>query len=195
MFLAANAAWEGTFAAMRTFVVLYITKGLGEPLSTSSAVLGTVAVGYIVAALGSGPLGDRLGLARVIFLASFVYGGGLLVAGLAREWHDWYYGFIFPVAVAGGTVMTLAWGLLFKLMPREHRGAISGLATTTKGFGLIGGPLIAGGAIDLLEPYLESTQGYQILWPLCALPILGAIPIVAWLIRVELTGRPAPQPG
>jgi MFS family permease len=195
MFLAANAAWEGTFAAMRTFVVLYITKGLGEPLSTSSAVLGTVAVGYIVAALGSGPLGDRLGLARVIFLASFVYGGGLLVAGLAREWHDWYYGFIFPVAVAGGTVMTLAWGLLFKLMPREHRGAISGLATTTKGFGLIGGPLIAGGAIDLLEPYLESTQGYQILWPLCALPILGAIPIVAWLIRAEATGRPAPQPG
>ena len=26
-FLLANAAWEGTFAAMRTFVVLYITQG------------------------------------------------------------------------------------------------------------------------------------------------------------------------
>ena len=190
-FLAANAAWEGTFAAMRTFVVLYITKGLGQPLSTSSAVLATVAVGYIVAALGSGPLGDRFGLARVIFLASFVYGGGLLVAGLAREWHDWYYGFIFPVAVAGGTVMTLAWGLLFKLMPRQHRGAISGLATTTKGFGLIGGPLIAGIAIDLLGPHLESTDGYQVLWPLCALPIIGAIPIIASLLHVERRDRGA----
>lgn len=195
-FLLANAAWEGTFAAMRTFVVLYITKGLGQPLSTSSAVLATVAVGYVVAALGSGPLGDRFGLARVIFLASFVYGGGLLVAGLAREWHDWYYGLIFPVAVAGGTVMTLAWGLLFKLMPPQHRGAISGLATTTKGFGLIGGPLIAGVAIDLLAPHLETTDGYQVLWPLCALPILGAIPIVASLVRVETpTGRPEPQLG
>jgi MFS family permease len=199
-FLAANAAWEGTFAAMRTFVVLYITKGLGQPLSTSSAVLATVAVGYIVAALGSGPLGDRFGLARVIFLASFVYGGGLLVAGLAREWHDWYYGLIFPVAVAGGTVMTLAWGLLFKLMPRQHRGAISGLATTTKGFGLIGGPLIAGAAIDLLGPYLESTDGYQVLWPLCALPIIGAIPIIASLLHVEArdkgaSGTPEPQLG
>jgi MFS family permease len=197
-FLAANAAWEGTFAAMRTFVVLYITKGLGQPLSTSSAVLATVAVGYIVAALGSGPLGDRFGLARVIFLASFVYGGGLLVAGLAREWHDWYYGLIFPVAVAGGTVMTLAWGLLFKLMPRQHRGAISGLATTTKGFGLIGGPLIAGVAIDLLGPHLESTDGYQVLWPLCALPILGAIPIIASLLHVEArdtSGKPEPQLG
>ena len=53
-FLLANAAWEGTFAAMRTFVVLYITKGLGQPLSTSSAVLATVAVGYVLAAIGSG---------------------------------------------------------------------------------------------------------------------------------------------
>ena len=35
MFLVANAAWEGTFAAARTFVVLYITVGLGQPLSTS----------------------------------------------------------------------------------------------------------------------------------------------------------------
>ena len=34
MFLVANAAWEGTFAAARTFVVLYITVGLGQPLST-----------------------------------------------------------------------------------------------------------------------------------------------------------------
>ena len=48
LFLAANAAWEGTFAAMRTWVVLYITKGLGQPLSTSSTVLLTVAAGYIV---------------------------------------------------------------------------------------------------------------------------------------------------
>ena len=187
-FLLANAAWEGTFAAMRTFVVLYITKGLGQSLSVSSAVLATVAAGYVVAAIGSGPLGDRFGLARVIMVASFVYGGGLLVAGLARSWHDYYYGLIFPVAIAGGTVMTLAWGLLFKLTPPEHRGAVSGLATTTKGFGLLFGPLIAGGAIDLLEPYLESTHGYQVLWPLCGLPILAAIPIVASLLRAEPGG-------
>ena len=44
--------------------------------------------------------------------------------------------------------MTLAWGLLFKLMPPHERGAIAGLATTTKGLGLIIGPLVAGAAID-----------------------------------------------
>jgi maltose/moltooligosaccharide transporter len=195
-FLLANAAWEGTFAAMRTFVVLYITKGLGQPLSTSSAVLATVAVGYVLAALGSGPLGDRFGLARVIFGASFVYGAGLLVAGLAQEWHNWYYGLILPVAVAGGTVMTLSWALLFKLMPRQHRGAISGLATTTKGLGLLAGPLVAGVMIDVLSPYLDKTDGYGALWPVCAVPVLAAIPLVASLIDSEQspTGKPETQP-
>src|SRR5581483_3083716 len=49
-FLACNAAWEGTFAAMSTFVVLYITRGMHQPLWVSSAVLADVAAGYIVAA-------------------------------------------------------------------------------------------------------------------------------------------------
>jgi MFS family permease len=180
---------------MRTFVVLYITKGLDQPLSTSSAVLATVAVGYVLAAIGSGPLGDRFGLARVIFGASFVYGAGLLIAGLAQTWHDWYYGLILPVAVAGGTVMTLSWALLFKLMPAQHRGAIAGLATTTKGLGLLVGPLVAGVMIDVLSPYLKKTEGYGVLWPVCAVPVLAAIPLVASLIREEASGRAEPQPG
>jgi MFS family permease len=194
-FLFANAAWEGTFAAMRTFVVLYITKGLGEPLSTSSAVLATVAVGYVIAALGSWQLGNRYGLARVILVASVVYGTGLLAAGLATEWHSWYFGFILPVAIAGGTVMTLSWALLFKLMPAQHRGAISGLATTTKGLGLLIGPLVAGVMIDVMKPYLSATDGYEMLWPVCAVPVLAAIPLVASLIPHErASGNAEPQP-
>ena len=65
-FLVANTAWEGTFAGARTFVVLYVTVGLGEPLVTSTYILGAVAGGYIVAALVAGRVGDRIGLARVI---------------------------------------------------------------------------------------------------------------------------------
>jgi MFS family permease len=184
-FLIANAAWEGTFAAARIFVVLYITKGMGQPARVASIVLAVVAAGYVIAAIGATRIADRLGLARVIFVSSFVYGGGLLLGGLATEWHSWYYPLIFPVAIAGGTVMTLAWGLLFKLMPARHRGAISGLATTTKGIGLILGPIVVGGAIDSLRPWLDSTSGYQILWPMCGLPILAVIPLVARLRRVE----------
>jgi MFS family permease len=194
-FLIANAAWEGTFAAARTFVVLYVIDGLGESKAISSAILGAVATGYVIAAIFAGRLGDRFGIARVILVASFVYGGGYLFAGTATTWHNWYFGFIVPVAVAGGTVMTLAWGLLFKLMPPQHRGAISGLATTTKGLGLLLGAPVAGAAIDLARPWLDKTDGYQILWPVCGIPILAAIPLVYRLMAVEPTGTPEPVVG
>jgi MFS family permease len=192
-FLAANAAWEGTFAAARTFVVLYVIQGLGESKAISSAILAGVGAGYVLAALVAGRLGDRFGLARVIFFASFVYGGGYLVAGLAQKWHAWYFALIVPVSFAGGIVMTLAWGLLFKLTPPEHRGAVSGLATTTKGIGLLFGAPLAGLAIDLARPYLQATHGYQVLWPLCGVGVLAAIPLVASLIRAEPSGTVEPQ--
>ncbi len=184
-FLLANAAWEGTFAGARTFVVLYVTVGLGESLGTSTLVLAAVASGYVVAALVSGSIGDRFGLARVITWCSVVYGLALLLAGFATKWHAWYLVVIFLVAIFAGAVMTLAWGLLFKLMPQGDRGAISGLATTTKGIGLIFGTLLAGILIDVLSPYLPATEGYQVLWPVLAIPILLAVPLVFSLIRAE----------
>ncbi len=124
-----------------------------------------------------GRIGDRIGLGRVIFFCSLVYGPGFLVGGLPTSWHYWFLAVIVPVAIAGGAVMTLSWGLLFKLMPEEHRGAASGLATTTKGVGLILGPVVAGAAIDLTS--------YRVLWPICAVPVIAAIPLVMRLARVE----------
>jgi MFS family permease len=200
-FLIANSAWEGTFAAARSFVILYVIDGLHESKTVSGEILAAVAVGYVIAALFAGRLGDRFGLARVIFFASFLYGTGLLVGGLAESWHVWYFALIVPVAIAGGTVMTLAWGLLYKIVPAEHRGAVSGLATTTKGIGLLIGAPVAGIAIDLARPHLQATNGYQILWPVCALPILAAIPLLVRLMqvedqsaRVEPTGAATPLP-
>ena len=40
-----------------------------------------------------------------------------------------------------------------------------------------------GAAVDILGPHLEATHGYQALWPVLALPILLAIPLVASLAR------------
>src|SRR3954451_15772692 len=192
-FLMANTAWEGVFAAARTFVVLYVTRGLHQSHDVVTYVLLCVAAGYVVAAILSGRLGDRFGLARVIFVCLFVYGGGLLAAGFASTWHDGYYALIFPVSVAAGTVMTLSWALLFKLMPPRHRGAISGLALGTKGVGLLFA-IPVGFAIDRLSGMFSSTDGYQALWPVCAVPIVVSIPLVARLLRVEaLIGKARPQ--
>jgi MFS family permease len=139
----------------------------------------------VVAALAAGRLGARFGLARTIVAASLLYGLGYLAGGLAQEWHAWYLAPVFVVAIGGGLVMTLAWGLLFTLMPEEKRGAVSGLATTTKGIGLIVGPLAAGAAIDLLAPALEATNGYQVLWPICGVLILLSVPVLLPLARRE----------
>jgi hypothetical protein len=80
-------------------------------------------------------------------------------------------------------------------MPPQHRGAVSGLATTTKGLGLLLGAPIAGAAIDLARPFLDSTDGYAILWPVCGLPILAAIPLVYRMMRIEPSGKPEPTLG
>lgn len=206
LFLFANTGWETTFAGMRTFVVLYVVQGLHQPLYVSSVILGTVAAGYIVAALTVGRLADRMGLARVIFIASIVYGVGLIPGGFPHRWHWFYLGLVFVVAIAAGAVMTLAWGLLYKLMPDEDEGAVAGLATMTKGIGIVLGPLIAGAAIDFLKPVFSSTQGYAAMWPVLAIPILLSLPLLPSLRRAESrsaergggSGRsrdPAPESG
>ncbi len=184
--LGANAAWEGAFAAERTFVVLYITRGLHQPLSTSSAVLGTVAAGYMIAAVLSGPLGDRVGLARVIFVASFIYGGGLAPRRASRRrGSNWYYALVFPVAIAGGAVMTLAWGLLFILMPAGSAARSPGSRPGRRASACSSGRCSRAFLIDVLSPYLPATDGYQILWPICAVPILAVIPLVWMLMRAR----------
>jgi maltose/moltooligosaccharide transporter len=187
-FLICNSAWEGAFAGMRTFVVLYVVVGLGESVAVSTEVLATVAAGYIVAALSASIVADRFGIGRVMLYASFVYAGGLFAGGFAQSWDPAYLVLVFPVAVAGGLVMTLAWGLLFMLMPARDRGAIAGLATTTKGIGLVIGPIVAGAAIDILAPYLEATGGYQALWPILGIPVAAVIPLLWRLSNAE---RPA----
>jgi hypothetical protein len=40
-------------------------------------------------------------------------------------------------------------------------------------------------AIDLSRPYLSATDGYQVLWPICGIPILAAIPLLVRLMEVE----------
>ena len=67
----------------------------------------------------------------------------------------------------------------------------------TIGIGLLIGPLVAGVMIDVMSPYLKETQGYEVLWPVCAIPVLAAIPLVASLMKREreASGTVEPQPG
>ena len=147
-------------------------------------MLAAVAAGYIVAAAGSGFLGDRLGSAAVIAAASVVYGLGLVLGGFGNEWQARYLPVIFVVAIAGGRRDDARLGPPLQAdaagRPRRHLGA----GDDDEGIGLLTGPLLAGAAIDLLSPYLEDTDGYQALWPILGIPVL-VIP----LCRPPLSGR------
>ena len=73
------------------FVVLYITVGLGQPhRHVRDRARRRRAAATSSRRSVAGRLGDRLGLAPVIVVASLIYGGGYIAGGLATEWHDWY---------------------------------------------------------------------------------------------------------
>ena len=148
----------------------------------------------MVAALFSGRLGDKFGLARVIFFASFVYGTGFLVGGLAQEWHSWYLGLIGVVAIAGGTVMTLAWGLLLQ----DRAGGASGRRLGARDDDEGDRPAVRRPARRAGDRRCEAVprrdQRLPDPWPFCGLGILGAIPLLVRLMAVEDERARAPVP-
>jgi MFS family permease len=162
-YLLANALWELTLGAIKTFVVLYVTVGLGYGLDQASLIIGGVAVVVLVGALGSGWLGDRYGRARVVEAGLWVYGLCLLVPGTTTA-----PAAILPavllVAICGGMLMSLPYSLLMPLMPEEEHGALTGLYSVSRGLGVMLGPLLAGLAISLGKPIFASTHGYAAAW-------------------------------
>jgi Na+/melibiose symporter-like transporter len=78
-FLVANALWELALAALKTFVVLYVTKSVGLSLAGSSLAIGTVALFVLAGALVSGELGDRVGREQVMRVSLVIYAAGLIV--------------------------------------------------------------------------------------------------------------------
>ena len=177
-FLLANGLWELTLAALKTFVVLYVTKGLGYSRVTAAFAIGGVAVVVLLAALASGKLADRFGHLRVLGMALPIYGLGFLVP----------FFFSSPVlvacsipfiAVGGGVIMALPYAVLMPLMPEQEHGALTGYYSLSRGLGTWLGPLFAGLAITGLSAVFTATQGYQAVWGVCAVATLLSL----WPLR------------
>jgi MFS family permease len=193
-FLYANALWELSLAALKTFVILYITAGLGYGLTTAVAIVAGVAVLILVAAIASGKLGDHFGKARVATAGLWVYGIGLLIPFMSQN--PWIVLPVIPlVAFGGGTILTLPYALLMPLMPEDEHGILTGFYSFSRGLGILFGPLLAGAAISLLRQPLETTQGYAAMWLVCSVAILASIPAMAPLRRHEQReGARSPEP-
>lgn len=163
MFVLANALWELALGAVKTFVVLYVTKGLGYSLGQASLIVGAVAVLILGGALASGFLADRFGKLRVTEISLWIYGLAMLVPGLTTTPALIVAALPF-VAIGGGTIMSLPYSLLMPLMPEGEHGVLTGLYSMSRGIGVMLGPLLAGVAIQVCEPLLSSTQGYAAAW-------------------------------
>jgi MFS family permease len=177
-FLVANALWELSLGALKTFVILYLTEGLDIGISVAAAMVAGVAVFVALAAPISGRLADRFGTQRILHVSLTVYGAGLLVPFLVDE--PWVVALVAPViGFGGGVVMTLPYALLIPLMPPGDHGLATGLYSVSRGIGTSLGPLLAGIAITALDGVFAGTDGYQAMWGVCAVAILASLPFLA----------------
>jgi MFS family permease len=176
-FLIANALWELSLGALKTFIVLYVTEGLGYSRASAALIIGGVAVLVLLAALASGKLADRFGRIAVLRVGLPIYGLGMLVPLITAT--PWLVAVSVPfVAVGGGAIMALPYAVLMPLMPDEEHGTLTGVYSFSRGLGTWLGPLLAGLAITAGGGLFESTQGYQAMWLVCSAAVLASLPLV-----------------
>jgi predicted MFS family arabinose efflux permease len=175
---AANTCWEFSFSGLKTFVVLYVVRGLGHSTAVASSVIAVVAVAYVVGAPLASRLAERFGIVSVLRAAGLVYGVGLTAGVLPTTLDPLLVG-LPVVALAGAIVMTLPQALLFSVTPAGTAGAAAGLLDFSRGIGVVLGPLVVGAAIQALRDPLASTHGYAAMWPVLGVPVLISIPLLA----------------
>jgi MFS family permease len=169
---------------LKTFIVLFVVKGLGESVGTATAVIGVVAGAYVIASFGAGRLADAVGIHRLMHAAIWVYGVGLLVGAGLSSLGPFLLGLPF-IALAGAVVMTLPYGILAGMTPAGAEGALSGLFGFSRALGAVLGPIVVGVTIDVLAPVFPATNGYGAMWVAIAAPILLSLPFLSALRSEE----------
>jgi MFS family permease len=178
--LYANALWELSLGALKTFIILYLTKGMGLGITAASLAVAAAAVFILGAAGVGGKLGDRFGRARVMQIAVLVYGIGLLIPFLVTAKIG--VAAATPlIAFGGGILMSLPYALLQPLMPEEEHGLSTGLYSLSRGIGTAFGPLLAGVAIQAASGLFTETKGYQAMFGVCAVATLASLPFLSRL--------------
>jgi MFS family permease len=182
----ANSLWELAVAALKTFVVLYVTVGLGRSTGFASLLLGVAAVGILAGTLVSGKLADRFGHRRLMLATLWPY--GLAPFAFVFTTSPWLLPAIVVVSFAAGALMTLPYSALMGVMPRDAHGAAAGLYGFSRGAGTLLGPLLGGVAILALEPVLVETRGYAAVFGVSGAAILLSVPLL-WRVDRETIDR------
>jgi MFS family permease len=169
---------------MRSFIVLYVIKGLSDSAAVASLVIAVVAVAAVLAAPVAGRLADRFGIVPVMRLSIVICGGGLVLGVFADSLTPILVG-LPVVALAGATAMTLPQALAFTLADDADLGAAAGLQDFSRGIGVVLGPVVVGAAIDLFRGPFPATHGYAAMWPAVGIPILASLLLLGPMIKNE----------
>jgi len=188
---AANALWEFSFAGLKSFIVLYVVRGLGRSPSVASGVIAVVAIAYVVGAPLAARLADRHGIVPVLRVSSLIYGTGLVLGVLPHTLAPLLIG-LPVVAFAGAVTMTLPQALAFTVAPRGSQGAAAGLLDFSRGLGVVLGPIVVGIAVEAFHGTFTSTEGYAAMWPVIGIPVLATVLLLRTL---EPRAETAPASG
>jgi MFS family permease len=180
-FFFGNALLELALGALKTFVILWLVRGLGVKLGQASLIVGAAAIPILIGAAVAGKLGDKLGRRRVMMWAAVLFGAPMIVPLLTTS-RPLIIAVVPFICAGGGVMMSLPYALLQPLMPEERHGALTGYYSASRGVGVMLGPLLGGLAIELGSGAFSSTQGYAAMWFVCGAAALGSVPLIR---RVE----------
>lgn len=181
-----HSSWAGNVLAFYAFSAIGIAEGglgvlLPSILRDFQLTPGTVTLlflsqltGYVVAALSSSLLSSKIGLARMLLLASSLLSSAFLIYAMTPAW---------SVMVATGTLVGLGIGLIDAgintyIARRQENAGLMGLLHACYGLGALMGPAIA---ITLLMADLDWRQVYQVFASLVGVVVL----LTAWLSAIN----------
>lgn len=139
-------AWTLTFVTFFAAFQLFPTvplrlRELGASLAESGRFMSLFTLGSALGALGTGPLGDRLGHRRLVVACAVLFGGFLAAyALLTARWG--FYALAFPHGIVWSGLLTATMASLAKVLPEARRAdglSLYGLASPG---GVIVGPLL-----------------------------------------------------
>jgi MFS family permease len=186
-FIVANALWELTLAALKSFIILYLTFGLGKTKTMAALLISVASIIMFMGAPISGKLGDKYGNIKVSRFGAFVFGIGLLFPAFTSS--PWLILPILPLAAIGGAiVLTLPYAILIPMMPKGQHGKLTGLYSTSRGIGIMLGPLLTGIAISVFKNVLPA-HGYSAMWLICAVAMLLSVIPMNRLIGLNKTSK------
>lgn len=178
---AGNVLWEAAVAALKVFVVLYLTRGLGLSFLQTAGALALVGLAAVLAAPVAGTLADRYGHRPVMLVATWGSALGMLIPVVTTN--TVFVLGILPVAFCVVMLLTLPFAMLMGMLPaRADHGTGAGLFGLTSGLGVLIGPLLAGTAITLLHgvPALAfaPTRGYAAAFAVASGLLLVSVPLL-----------------